>query len=582
MARIPVRLPRDPNDFRAGNLFFDTDSNKLLIYSDATFQDIAEKAALSNVQDADILNKIKNVDGPGSGLDADTVDGKHASDFARAVHTHTTADITNISTLARVDLSNVNDNVILTKLTNVDGSGSGLDADTLDGLHATDFVRQDSAGNVIISGNLETAIVKGINVLKTFPPAIPEGSTAYFKKQLIDELAGIKPEGYDTSTITSYGLRTSSDGTTLVVTERSDDVPFPGVKSFAVEEGTTNLLPNPSFETYTGTSGVADNWLSASNPTVTPNYSVESIGYNSNRSQKIEITNSTGLGDAIVYRWHTLTIGSTYTLSAYVRGNVTGTCVGFVRIAPKPVGGTTINTFVPTNQWQRVSVTATIPEKTSFCEITVGLRAMTAGDIGTLYIDNVQLEEKPFATSFTEGTRPHGIVKLTNPPLPLDNFVINLWFKPTRYPTQNGKWWHLFDVSYNASAFQGLELCAPSSAHSGIPANTLSLTASSYTRYNLGFDLSAEIGKWHMITLISNGNTVDVYIDAEKRVSAINNIPRSAIEFIVFGRWFGNVSATRVENGFLMANPLFASYDPAIWTDEYIRFLYETQKPFFV
>jgi hypothetical protein len=197
-----------------------------------------------------------------------------------------------------------------------------------------------------------------------------------------------------------------------------------------------------------------------------------------------------------------------------------------------------------------------------------------------------QLEHKPFATSFVDGTRPHGIVKLTNPPLPLDNFVINLWFKATRYPSQTNQWWHLFNVSYNASAFQGLELCAPPSAQVGIPANMLNLTVRNsdtiFTRYNLGFDLSAEIGKWHMVTLISNGSIVDVYIDGEKRVSATNGIQRSAIEFIVFGRWFGNVSGTVQENGFLMSNVLFASYDPATWTDEYIKFLYETQKPFFV
>lgn len=54
-------------------------------------------------------------------VDADKVDGKHASD------------------LASVDLSNVSDAVILTKIKNVDGSGSGLDADTLDGQHASAF-----------------------------------------------------------------------------------------------------------------------------------------------------------------------------------------------------------------------------------------------------------------------------------------------------------------------------------------------------------------------------------------------------------------------------------------------------------
>ena len=34
------------------------------------------------------LSKIKDVDGAGSGLDADTLDGKHASEFALADHTH--------------------------------------------------------------------------------------------------------------------------------------------------------------------------------------------------------------------------------------------------------------------------------------------------------------------------------------------------------------------------------------------------------------------------------------------------------------------------------------------------------------
>jgi hypothetical protein len=205
---------------------------------------------------------------------------------------------------------------------------------------------------------------------------------------------------------------------------------------------------------------------------------------------------------------------------------------------------------------------------------------------GSNFYTLIQVEAKPFATSFTEGTRPHGIVKLTNPPLPLDNFVINLWFKPTRYPSQTNQWWHLFDVSYNASALQGLELCAPPSVQGGIPSNTLSLTVrnslSTFIRYNLGFDLSAEIGNWHMFTLISNGSIVDVYIDGEKRVSAVNDIQRSAIEFIVFGRYFGNISWTAQENGFLMANVLFASYDPAVWTAEYIQELYNMRRPFSV
>jgi|GEM_PF-2872990 len=47
--------------------------------------DFAE-SDLSNVSDSTVLNKVKNVDGSGSGLDADLLDGQHASDFAAATH----------------------------------------------------------------------------------------------------------------------------------------------------------------------------------------------------------------------------------------------------------------------------------------------------------------------------------------------------------------------------------------------------------------------------------------------------------------------------------------------------------------
>jgi hypothetical protein len=49
---------------------------------------------------------------------------------------------------ANVNLSNVDNNNILTKLKNVDGSGSGLDADKLDGLESSQFVRNDIDNSV--------------------------------------------------------------------------------------------------------------------------------------------------------------------------------------------------------------------------------------------------------------------------------------------------------------------------------------------------------------------------------------------------------------------------------------------------
>ena len=87
------------------------------------------KNDLSNVSNNTILNKLKQVDGSGSGLDADLLDGHDSSYFAKN------------------DLSNISDTTILNKLKQVDGSGSGLDADKLDGLHASSFLRRDTSSS---------------------------------------------------------------------------------------------------------------------------------------------------------------------------------------------------------------------------------------------------------------------------------------------------------------------------------------------------------------------------------------------------------------------------------------------------
>ena len=68
---------------------------------------------------ADVLDKLKTVDGAGSELDADTLDGFQASAFVPN-SSYTATDVLN-------------------KIKTVDGSGSGLDADTLDGQQASAF-----------------------------------------------------------------------------------------------------------------------------------------------------------------------------------------------------------------------------------------------------------------------------------------------------------------------------------------------------------------------------------------------------------------------------------------------------------
>ena len=83
---------------------------------------------LTQYTDTAVLDKVKAVDGAGSGLDADMLDGLQASELAK------TSDLD-----AYVKTSGYTAADVLGKLKTVDGAGSGLDADTLDGQQASAF-----------------------------------------------------------------------------------------------------------------------------------------------------------------------------------------------------------------------------------------------------------------------------------------------------------------------------------------------------------------------------------------------------------------------------------------------------------
>ena len=77
-----------------------------------------------------ILQKLRTVDGEASGLDADSLDGRHANEF----------------------VSSPED--VLERLRGVDGAGSNLDADLLDGLDTSAFMRTDQNTGTIGSLNI--------------------------------------------------------------------------------------------------------------------------------------------------------------------------------------------------------------------------------------------------------------------------------------------------------------------------------------------------------------------------------------------------------------------------------------------
>ena len=89
---------------------------------------------------ADVLAKLLTVDGAGTGLDADLLDGQHASAFASSTHNH---------------------NAVYLGIT-----AKAADADKLDGYDSTAFVRSvngagpDAAGNATVNIDLSSRVAK--------------------------------------------------------------------------------------------------------------------------------------------------------------------------------------------------------------------------------------------------------------------------------------------------------------------------------------------------------------------------------------------------------------------------------------
>jgi hypothetical protein len=101
-------------------------------------------------RDSEVMTIVKANDGSGSGLDADLLDGQHAAAFAAASHPHSGADITSgIVAEARIDPLITRDSEVMTIVKANDGSGSGLDADLLDGQHASAFAASNHNHNTL-------------------------------------------------------------------------------------------------------------------------------------------------------------------------------------------------------------------------------------------------------------------------------------------------------------------------------------------------------------------------------------------------------------------------------------------------
>ncbi|TCS80386.1 LamG domain-containing protein [Tepidibacillus fermentans] len=215
--------------------------------------------------------------------------------------------------------------------------------------------------------------------------------------------------GVSDATFSRSSIAYKQDGTQVVTnTPRFETGKFG--KAIMVEEGTQNLLKNASFEVYTGTTGVADGWSNWVKTGVTAVYSIDTTIYRSSglKSQKIEITaNSSGTTGGQCSLYQDVAVGASVNITHSIYYQISGVDVkiGVAGTAFDSTGAV-ISTFMSTTSptgntsgWQRLYVSGVTPANTAKVRFDISFQVNVANALGTIWIDDAQLEQKSYPTS---------------------------------------------------------------------------------------------------------------------------------------------------------------------------------------
>lgn len=375
-----------------------------------------------------------------------------------------------------------------------------------------------------------------------------------------------------------YGLIYNDDGS-LCVTVRDDDTPFQGVKSYAIEESTENLITE--FDSY-----------SIQGTTL-----VTKIDDNKNGHFLIEGIS----GDRFVwqggnYTATTQTITGSYKFKI-IEGNINDLGIYLFRQGTTGGVGQVLEQNIRKIDNKNI-VTITF-DGTGTQDVTVGLTIS-----GTMKFEvwEPQMEQKPFATSFVDGSRPDGLLDIKGDKIGIDNgllknHIISFWFKVPKVQDgelfDSGNWSNVGEAypiythdvvsgSNNYQNFQGNYAL-------GIATRTGELLY--YNRPDDGYssirvklaDRGSYENEWHnfIIAYFVENDYLQVksYYDGtliKESFQNLINYPTIRSENIYFYGYYMRSN--------LISNLFIGKYKDkngnVIWTDEYIQEVYEAKKPF--
>jgi hypothetical protein len=368
-----------------------------------------------------------------------------------------------------------------------------------------------------------------------------------------------------------YGLIYNDDGS-LCTTARDDDIPFQGVKSYAVEEATTNLIdfsniPNAivacSFTKY--------------------NYKYDITTDSNNTAHVFRISNFSFTTSTATVSFYISKSSTVSTVRFNLYNKVTGSneLWGEFNIINENLENITAGyngKVVDLKDWWYISLTADVTINNDF-----NLDIVVYDENKKLIIKKPQIEQKPFATSFVDGSRNyHGVLKFPDIHINSYNFVQNFWCNLTKRE-ENILWHHIVDTQFNTEA-NGIFIGFRGNAVSNPNKLVLYIRKDGLGTENLinSVDGTTIKHEWHMYTVVGDNGSIKVYFDGNLVYTTVMPYNYNSDDVII-GRNFYNENE-QTSNGFLISNLFIGEYKDkngnVIWTDEYIQEVYEAKKPF--
>lgn len=348
--------------------------------------------------------------------------------------TSTPAEGTTMSLTARQDIpviTMVEDYASQSAIAKVQG-GDGIYEHVISDDSLTSIAAAEAAGMADLREHSNPRVKGSFETEYTKPESVPTAldyteSGEDFEEGELDGVVvgedGLELEEVESPTFTRNSKAYLSDGTEVDAgVPRFEQGKFD--KAVLVEEGTTNLCTNPSFETdLTG-------WAHLGGGTSSR---VTDQKYYGNACLKISTTDT----ENVAQRWYAVAnpgnyAGKTVSFSCMVKTSIADK----LRLCIREYDGNTYNWSKSSPRhpgdgtWKKLSLTTTLRSTVTDLQLQI---IAEAGIIGDFWCDGVLFEEKPYPTSFTPSTRsPETLTIPTAGVLNPQEGAVAFWYKTGR------------------------------------------------------------------------------------------------------------------------------------------------------